>query len=155
MKQLITNIHQLVNVRASSKLLRGKELAELPVIQNAFLLIEDGLIRAYGEMKGISSVMDPLSSQKIIDAKGATILPSWCDSHTHLVFAASREDEFVDRLKGLSYAEIAEKGGGILHSARKLENCSEDILFDMAWQRLEELMRLGTGAIEIKSGYGL
>lgn len=155
MKLLITNIHQLVNVRESSKLLRGKELAELPVIQNAFLLIEDGLIREYGEMKGISSVMDTGSSQKIIDVKGATILPSWCDSHTHLVFAASREDEFVDRLKGLSYTEIAEKGGGILNSARKLENCSEDILFDMAWQRLVELMRLGTGAIEIKSGYGL
>lgn len=154
MELLITNIHQLVNVREVSKVLRGKELAELPVIENAFLQVEHGLIKAYGEMGTLSSAMLKHSSA-IYDAKGATVLPTWCDSHTHLVFAASREEEFVDKLKGLSYAEIAAKGGGIINSARKLNEASEDVLFNLAWQRLQELMQLGTGAIEIKSGYGL
>src|SRR6185436_683254 len=90
-----------------------------------------------------------------MDSGGATILPAWCDSHTHLVFAASREEEFVDKINGLSYAEIAAKGGGILNSAQKLNTASEDELFNMAWKRLEEISRLGTGAVEIKSGYGL
>lgn len=153
MNLLITNIHQLVNVRGACKMLRGKELAEVPVILNAFLRIEDGTIKEYGEMS--SMVRRESSVEEEMDAGGATVLPTWCDSHTHLVFAASREDEFVDKLKGLSYADIAAKGGGILHSARKLNDTSEDVLFDMAWQRLQELMQLGTGAIEIKSGYGL
>jgi len=152
MNLLITNIHQLVNVRQETKLLRGKELAELPVIENAFLRIENGLIKEYGQM---SSVVRAEPSEEAFDVKGATILPTWCDSHTHLVFAASREEEFVDKLKGRSYAEIAAKGGGILNSARKLNDTPEDVLFEQAWQRLQELMRLGTGAIEIKSGYGL
>ena len=95
------------------------------------------------------------SEVQVLDAKGASVLPTWCDSHTHLVFAASREEEFVDKLKGMSYADIAAKGGGILNSASKLNNTSEDVLFELAWQRLNELMHLGTGAIEIKSGYGL
>jgi imidazolonepropionase len=154
MNVLITNIHQLVNVRRESKLLRGKELAAMPVIENAYLLVEDGLIKEYGEMKSIAGRESSLAKE-VIDAKGASILPTWCDSHTHLVFAASREEEFVDKLKGASYAEIAAKGGGILNSARKLNDTSEDILFEQAWKRLNELMRLGTGAIEIKSGYGL
>lgn len=154
MTDLITNIHQLINVREENKLLRGKELAELPFIADAYLVIKDGLIHDYGEMKDLPST-DYVSGSEIIDAKGATVLPTWCDSHTHIVFAASREGEFVDKIKGLSYADIAANGGGILHSAGKLNETSEDMLFIMAFARLQELMHLGTGAIEIKSGYGL
>lgn len=148
---LITNIKQLVNVREKTQLLRGAALAQLPCINNAYLLIEDGLIAGYG-------TMDKLPHNKpgtIIDASGRLVLPAWCDSHTHLVFAASREHEFIDKIKGLSYAEIAANGGGILNSARKLNDTPEDTLFNLAWKRLEEVSRLGTGAIEIKSGYGL
>ncbi len=152
MNLLITNIHQLLNVRTDSKLLRGKELSQLPVIQNAFLLVENGLIKEYGEM---SSIGHHQSSMPVYDAAGATVLPTWCDSHTHLVFAASREAEFADKIKGLSYAEIAARGGGILNSALVLNATTEDTLFEQARQRLQELMKLGTGAIEIKSGYGL
>ncbi len=154
MKLLIINIHQLVNVRTENVLLRGILLSELPVILNAYLFIEDGLINDFGEM-----YLLPLkykdSEIPVYDAKGATVLPSWCDSHTHLVFAASRESEFVDKLNGLSYAEIAAKGGGILNSADKLNKVSEETLFDLTWNRLKDLISLGTGAIEIKSGYGL
>jgi imidazolonepropionase len=150
---LITNIKSLVNVREDNKLLRGKELAELPCIGNAFLIIEDGIIADFGAMKAIGNRQSTISSQ--IDATGQFILPAWCDSHTHLVFAASREDEFVDKIKGLSYADIAAKGGGILNSAAKLNAMSEDELFNLAWKRLEDVSKLGTGAIEIKSGYGL
>lgn len=152
MNLLITNIHQLLNVRTDSKLLRGKELSQLPVIQNAFLLVENGLIKEYGEM---SSIGHHQSSMPVYDAAGATVLPTWCDSHTHLVFAASREAEFADKITGLSYAEIAARGGGILNSALVLNATTEDTLFEQARQRLQELMKLGTGAIEIKSGYGL
>jgi len=150
---LITNIKQLVNVREESTLLRGKELSTLPVIENAYLIIQDGLIGEYGDMSNLK----PQTSnfKQIIDASGQFILPCWCDSHTHLVFAASREQEFVNKIKGMSYAEIAAKGGGILNSADKLNAMSEDALFYHAWKRLEEVMNLGTGAIEIKSGYGL
>jgi imidazolonepropionase len=150
---LITNIRSLVNARTHAPLLRGKELARLPVIPDAFLLIEDEHIAAYGAMKDLASHAS--LTGHIIDATGKLVLPAWCDSHTHLVFAASREAEFIDKLQGLSYAEIAAKGGGILNSARRLNEASEDELFTLAWQRLEELSRLGTGAIEIKSGYGL
>jgi imidazolonepropionase len=151
---LITNIKQLINVREQWPLLRGKELAELPCISNAYLLLEDDTIVAYGTMEQLAAANRPLPVE-IIDASGKLVLPAWCDSHTHLVFAASRENEFIDKLKGLSYAEIAARGGGILNSARKLNEASEDELFNLAWKRLEELTRLGTGAIEIKSGYGL
>lgn len=154
MNLLITNIHQLVNVRATTHLLRGKEMAELPVIEHAWLRIRDGKISEYGVMAELTEAAVNASAD-VYDAKGATILPTWCDSHTHLVFAASREAEFVDKIKGLSYAEIAAKGGGILQSARKLQDTSEDELLEQAWQRLQLLMTLGTGAIEIKSGYGL
>ncbi|MES2329568.1 MAG: imidazolonepropionase [Bacteroidota bacterium] len=154
MKLLITNIRHLINVREVAKLLRGKELADLPIIENAYLQIEKGLIKGYGEISAISGRESSIADE-VIDAKGASILPSWCDSHTHIVFAASREEEFVDKIKGASYAEIAAKGGGILNSARKLANTSEDVLFEQAWKRLQELMHVGTGAIEIKSGYGL
>jgi imidazolonepropionase len=154
---LITNIKQLVGVREENKLLRGKELSELPVIENSYLIVEDGIIVKYGEMKNLE--LHPASGgtnfKQTIDVRGQFILPAWCDSHTHLVFAASREEEFVDKIKGLSYSEIAAKGGGILNSAKKLNETSEDALFNLAWKRLEEVSKLGTGAIEIKSGYGL
>jgi imidazolonepropionase len=149
---LITNIKYLVNAREETKLLRGNELANLPVLENAFLIIQDGKIVDYGLMSDLKQ--DDLK-QEIYDAKQASVLPSWCDSHTHLVFAAPRENEFIDKINGLSYAEIATKGGGILNSAKKLNETSEDILLEQAQTRLNELIQLGTGAIEIKSGYGL
>ena len=150
---IITNIKQLVNVRKETHLLRGVELAELPVIENAYLIIEDGIIAEYGEMSQIKN--SKFKIQNRIDASGQFVLPSWCDSHTHLVFSGSRENEFVDKIKGVSYSEIAAKGGGILNSAKKLNGTSEDELFTQSWKRLEEVSKLGTGAIEIKSGYGL
>jgi len=153
MATLITNIKQLINVREESKLLRGKELPILPSIENAYIVIENGLIAGYGNMNEFQN--SKFKIQNSIDAAGQFILPCWCDSHTHLVFAASREEEFVDKIKGMSYEEIAAKGGGILNSAKKLNEMSEEGLFDLAWKRLEEVMNLGTGAIEIKSGYGL
>jgi imidazolonepropionase len=149
----ITNIKLLVNTRKQNQLLRGKSLALLPCIEKAWLQIEDGIIVRYGVMEELKTIHHKISS--VIDANGATVLPAWCDSHTHLVFAASREEEFADNIKGLSYAEIAAKGGGILNSAKKLNDTSENELFNLAWKRLEEISRLGTGAVEIKSGYGL
>lgn len=151
--QIITNIRQLVNTGEKPHLLRGKELSILSCIENAWLIIEDGIISDFGNMDNIPS--SALHNKNNIDATGQFILPCWCDSHTHLVFAASREEEFIDKIKGLSYAEIAAKGGGILNSAGKLNETSEDELFNLAWKRLEEVSKLGTGAIEIKSGYGL
>jgi imidazolonepropionase len=148
---LITNIKLLVNTRATSQVLRGPELAHVPCIHNAWLLIEDDIIAGYGPMEELKVARPSYT----IDASGKLVLPAWCDSHTHLVFAASRENEFIDKIKGLSYAEIAAKGGGILHSAKKLNDTPEDELFNLAWKRLEEISRLGTGAVEIKSGYGL
>lgn len=133
--------------------MRGKELAQLPCIENAYLLVEGDDIVRYGPMKDLATINQ--QSSTTIDASGQFILPAWCDSHTHLVFAASRENEFIDKLKGLTYAEIAAKGGGILNSAKKLNETTEDELFNLAWKRLEEVSRMGTGAIEIKSGYGL
>lgn len=151
---LLTNINQLVNVRDQWPVLRGKSLAELPCINNAYLLIEDDTIVDYGAMEQLATTSRALPAEQV-DASGKLVMPTWCDSHTHLVFAASRESEFIDKLKGLSYAEIAARGGGILNSARKLNEASEEELFQMAWKRLQELSALGTGAIEIKSGYGL
>lgn len=146
----IINIKQLVNTREQSHLLHGKALSLLPAIENAFLIIEDDEIAGYGSMDELKP-----SNNQTIDASGQFILPCWCDSHTHLVFAGSREGEFIDKIKGLSYAEINAKGGGILNSAKKLGETREDELFGQAWKRLEEISRLGTGAVEIKSGYGL
>ena len=154
MVQLIINIGQLVNVRENHVLLRGSSLAALPCIDNAFLLIEDGIIAEYGHMYELELKV-PHWPKLIIDASGQFVLPAWCDSHTHLVFAKSREEEFIDKLRGATYAEIAEKGGGILNSARILNKTSEEELFVTAWKRLEEIGKLGTGAVEIKSGYGL
>ena len=154
MTTLIINIKYLINTREQNNLLRGKALSELPVIEDAFLLIEDGIIAEYGHMNELELKV-PQLPKDIIKADGQSVLPAWCDSHTHLVFAGSRENEFVDKIKGLSYAEIAAKGGGILNSAQKLNDTSADELFNQAWKRLEEVSKLGTGAIEIKSGYGL
>ena len=154
MTTLIINIKQLISTRNTFSLLRGKELAELPFIENAFLLVEDGIIAAYGAMYELELKV-PLLPKAVVDAAGQFVMPCWCDSHTHIVFAGSRENEFVDKIKGLSYAEIAARGGGILNSSEKLNACSEEELFQQSWKRLNEINRLGTGAIEIKSGYGL
>lgn len=153
MTSLITNIKQLLAIRDENKQLRGRELADLAFIQDAYLVIEDGIIAEYGPMSLIRD--SHFTINNAINASGQLILPSWCDSHTHLVFAASREEEFVDKMRGMSYAEIAAKGGGILNSAARLNELSEDQLFNLAWSRLDEISRLGTGAVEIKSGYGL
>lgn len=150
---IFTNIRILVNTRAESPLLYGKALADLPCIENAWLLVEDDTIAGYGPMEEMPSKYS--SVKEVVDAKGCLVLPAWCDSHTHIVFAGSRENEFVDKIRGLSYAEIAARGGGILNSARKLRDASEDELFSQAWRRLEEISKQGTGAVEIKSGYGL
>lgn len=154
MTTLITNIKQLFGTRETTSLLRGAALAQLPSIENAFVLIEDGIIADYGAMYDLE-IKVPQLPKDIIDAEGQFVLPCWCDSHTHIVFAKSREEEFIDKIKGMSYADIAAKGGGILNSANKLNETSEDALFLYAWKRLEELSKQGTGAIEIKSGYGL
>ena len=154
MTTLIINIKQLSGVTEESRLLRGKELRVLPFIENAFLLIEDGIIARYGHMYELEAGV-PHLPKHIVKADGQFVLPAWCDSHTHLVFAGSRENEFVDKINGLSYAAIAAKGGGILNSALLLNNTSADELFNIAWQRLQEVSSLGTAAIEIKSGYGL
>lgn len=155
MRIVISNIKSLLqteNNENSRLLARGQDMKMLPSIDNAWLLIEDGLIKEYGDM---SSLDTSLNVDQTIDAKGGLVLPAWCDSHTHLVFAHSREHEFIDRINGLSYEAIAQRGGGILNSAKKLNAASEDELVDLAMQRLDEVKALGTGAIEIKSGYGL
>jgi imidazolonepropionase len=153
MTTIITGIEQLVGVRKKNKLLRGNELSELHIIKNAFVIIEDGIIAEFGSMNEIRN--SKLRIKNRIEAHSQFLIPAWCDSHTHLVFAASREEEFVDKIKGKTYADIAAKGGGILNSAKKINEISEDKLFELTWKRLEEVSKLGTGAIEIKSGYGL
>ena len=153
MRTEVINIKCLVNIREKNKLLRGKELNNLPCIENAYLIIEDGLIAGYGKMDKLP--WEEEGKHNIIDASGQMILPAWCDSHTHLVFASSREQEFIDKINGISYAEIASKGGGILNSAKKIAETSELDLLRTAWARLQEIILLGTGAVEIKSGYGL
>ena len=153
MTTLIYDIGTLVNVRQAHTLLYGKNLALLPCIHNAFLIVEDGRITDYGRMEDLFFPVTDFTFH--YSAEGRCILPSYCDSHTHLVFAGSREDEFVDKIKGLSYSEIAAKGGGILNSARKLQETSEEFLYQQSYIRLQEIIRTGTGAVEIKSGYGL
>jgi len=149
---LITNIKLLAGIGNPRQPLRNKDLSQLSFIENAWLLIEDDEIVDYGEM---FSTIPAATGANTISIAGQIVLPAWCDSHTHLVFAASREDEFIDKIKGLSYAEIAANGGGILNSAKKIRAATEDQLFVSAWERLQEISRLGTGAVEIKSGYGL
>ena len=154
MKQLVKNISCLAGIEYQPKLrLRGKEMATFNTIDNAWLLIEDGRVAQFGSMAdGMPHIAD---IDNTIDAEGGMVLPSWCDSHTHIVYAGSREREFVDKINGLSYEEIAKRGGGILNSADLLHNTSEDDLYRQAMTRLDELIRKGTGCIEIKSGYGL
>jgi imidazolonepropionase len=153
MSLLIKNISCLVQSEAVPRIrVTGKEMSELTVIKNAFLKLEDGIISDFGEMKSLN--MD-VQSDQVIDASGRFVFPSYCDSHTHLVYAGSREMEFVDKIKGLSYEEIARRGGGILKSSSRLHDTSEDELFNQAMVRINEIIRLGTGAVEIKSGYGL
>jgi imidazolonepropionase len=153
---LIVNIKELVGIEEQGRLLkRGKEMAETGKIRNAFLLIKGKKIADYGPMDSEICRKYLAENHRIHDVKGSVVMPAFCDSHTHLVYANSREMEFVDKIRGLSYEEIAKRGGGILNSAKATAAASEDELYDMAQQRLEEVMRMGTGAIEIKSGYGL
>ncbi|MFC0778704.1 imidazolonepropionase [Flavobacterium sp. HJSW_4] len=149
---LITNIQELLQVRETSVAkVSGSEMAKLPTIKNAFLVLKDNLIEDFGSMDNLPKI----NADEIIDATGKVVLPSWCDSHTHIVYAGNREQEFVDRINGLSYEEIANRGGGILNSAKKLNETSEEEIYEQSKIRLEEVMHLGTGAVEIKSGYGL
>ncbi len=155
MRILIKNIKTLVQVDDGSRLkVCGADMQLLPCLDNAWVAIEGGLIADYGRMDDFPGVSD-WDRLTVIDATGKCVFPSWCDSHTHLVFAGSREGEFADRLKGLSYEQIALRGGGILNSAGKLRNASEEELIQSALLRLNEIMFQGTGAVEIKSGYGL
>ena len=153
MKLLVKNIATLAGVDRQGLLRRqGRQMSELNVINDAYLLVEDGVIADFGRE---ADLVMPEGEVTVIDAEGGTVLPSWCDSHTHIVYAGSREQEFVDKINGLSYAEIARRGGGILNSADRLHDMSEDELYEQAMQRVREVIAKGTGAIEIKSGYGL
>lgn len=150
---LIRNIKTIFQTEAAPlrKRVAGAEMQLLPSVDDAFLLAENGKIVSFGPM---AQCPDAPGAQ-VVDASGRMLLPVWCDSHTHLVFAASRENEFVDRIHGLTYEQIAQRGGGILNSARRLRDTPEEVLLELAWERLLEVQRYGTGAIEIKSGYGL
>ncbi|MFB0947242.1 MAG: imidazolonepropionase [Spirosomataceae bacterium] len=147
---LIINIKSLAGIHSPTQPLRGQDLGVLPSIENAFLRIENDVIVEFGEMASLVK-----SEAGTVDATGQFVLPAWCDSHTHLVFAGSRETEFIDKIKGVSYEKIAQNGGGILNSARRLNQTSEDELYESALIRLQKIMAIGTGAVEIKSGYGL
>lgn len=152
MTTLIINIKELLQVRETSvSKVSGAEMAILPTIKNAYLLIQDDLIAGFGSMDDLPKI----KTDEVIDATGKIVLPTWCDSHTHIVYAGNRELEFVDRINGLTYEEIANRGGGILNSAKKLNESSEEEIYEQSKSRLEEVMHLGTGAVEIKSGYGL
>ena len=152
MKTLYINIAELLQVRDRNvTLLKGREMNILPRLQDAFLLVEDDMIADFGEMRYV----DTGAADTIVDLEGKSVLPTWIDSHTHIVYAGNREQEFVDRINGLTYEEIARKGGGILNSAKRLQETSEEELYEQSRQRLEQVIAQGTGAIEIKSGYGL
>lgn len=155
MKTVIKNISELIQTeKIPRKWVSGEDMKSINTIKDAFLKIDNGIITSFGSMTDWTGIED-WNNTEVIDAEGGMVFPTYCDSHTHLVFAASREEEFIDRINGLSYTEIAQKGGGILNSAEKLQNVSEDMLFEDAMNRLNELVKMGTGAIEIKSGYGL
>ena len=152
MKTIIINIYELLQVRDASILkVSGQEMSILPSIKNAYLIISDDKILEFGTMNNCPNKTFDFK----IDASGKTVLPTYCDSHTHIVYAGNRTQEFVDRINGLSYEEIANRGGGILNSAKILQETSEDDLYNQSKNRLEDVMKLGTGAVEIKSGYGL
>ncbi len=160
MKILIRNIKELIQTANKSvSKVSGKEMANLPTIKNAWIFIEDGLIKGLGEMNSFQkdSLFESMNTNdvKTIDATGKMVFPSFCDSHTHIVYAGSREIEYIDKIRGLSYEEIAKRGGGILNSAKRLQETSEEELIEQAMLRLTEIKMLGTGAVEIKSGYGL
>ncbi len=151
MEILIKNAKSLLQVdRGDTPMICGKDMSSIPSIQDAFLLLRDGIIIDYGKMEDC-----PESQGTIIDARGKLVMPAFCDSHTHLVYAGSREKEYVDKIRGLSYEEIARRGGGINNSAKLLRNTSEEDLYKQAMDRIKEIISLGTGAVEIKSGYGL
>lgn len=154
MRLLVTNIKTLAGIADEGVLrLQGAEMKSLRTLDDAWLLVEDGKFSAFGRMQDMPSC--GFSVDEEVDAQGGTVLPSWCDPHTHIVYAGSREGEFVDKIMGLSYAEIARRGGGILNSADLLHTLSEDELYRQALHRAQEIMRKGTGCVEIKSGYGL
>ncbi len=157
MKILIINIKELVGIDESNRaFVSGADMGKLQTIKNAFLFIDKGLILEYGSMEHLFIPEDwKKKGIKVIDAAGKLVFPSFCDSHTHLVYAGSREIEYVDKIKGLSYEQIAKRGGGILNSAKRLHDATETELLGDALERLEEITWLGTGAVEIKSGYGL
>ena len=151
MTTIFKNIKELIQVRPEPvSFVSGKEMSILPTIKDAYLVVENGLISDFGSMGDC-----PKTKGEVVDATGKMVLPSWCDSHTHIVYAGNREGEFVDRINGLSYEDIANNGGGILNSAKKLQSTSVEELYEQSKVRLEEVMQLGTGAVEIKSGYGL
>ncbi|MFM1772213.1 MAG: hypothetical protein RLZZ71_1355 [Bacteroidota bacterium] len=155
MKIFIKNIKALYGTHSQEvNLVKGSEMNNLPYIENAWLAVEDGVIAAFGSMNDFDGIED-WRDLTVIDAAGKYVLPGWCDSHTHAVFAASRAEEFVDRLNGLTYEQIAQRGGGILNSAKKLSLMSEEELFLAAFERLNQMMHSGTVAVETKSGYGL
>ena len=152
MSILIINIKELIQVRDQNTLkVSGKAMQHLPTIKNAFLLVKNGKISDFGSMESCKN----MAADKTIDATDKLVLPTWCDSHTHIVYAGNREQEFVDRINGLSYTEIANRGGGILNSAKTLQNTSEDDLYNQSIERVKNIIKFGTGAVEIKSGYGL
>lgn len=154
MRVLIENIGILAGIDSHGKQrLCGKEMQSLGILNDAWLLVEDGRFAAWGTRAEMPA--EGIAADEHVYAEGGAVLPSWCDSHTHIVFAGSREAEFVDKIRGLSYAEIAKRGGGILNSADLLHTLSEDELYRQAMVRMEEVMRKGTGCVEIKSGYGL
>ncbi len=151
MTTLIKNIQQLLLANDQyNQLVKGADLQNIPSLNNAFVLVQNDKIKDWGTMDNC-----PERADKIVDATGALVLPTWCDSHTHLVFATSREGEFIDKIQGVSYQQIAQKGGGILNSAQKLQDTPAEELLESAYQRLQEIQGFGTGAVEIKSGYGL
>ena len=155
MKTVIKNISELVQVEHQiRKWVSGSEMSKIDTIKDGFIEIQDGIITAFGSMDQWTGI-DDWNNTEIIDANGGMVFPSYCDSHTHLVFAGYRENEWEQRIKGASYEDIAKNGGGILNSAKKLQETSEDELLEKALQRAKEVMKMGTGAIEIKSGYGL
>lgn len=148
---LIVNINKLAGVaKKSYPFKKGKALSDIEIIENAFVFIENGKIHSFGQMNDC-----PERADQIIDAKGSIVLPAWVDSHTHIVFPTTRELEFIDKINGLSYEQIAKRGGGILNTAKKMVDAEEELLYVSAMNRIDEMIRLGTGAIEIKSGYGL
>lgn len=155
-KLLITNISRLVGTDHENKLLKaGAEMSRLGIIDDAYLLIDDGKIKSFGKKQELNHLGDETDDCQTVNARGGMVFPSFCDSHTHLVYAGSREIEYVDKIKGLSYEEIAKRGGGILNSSKRLHEADEDELTEQALARLNEIIAYGTGAVEIKSGYGL